>query len=140
MQTTFTTTALTTLLALATASPLHMTPAQGITLSPRDDATTSGSMTYYSPAQGSCGVTNTDTDLVVAVASSVYGTYANPNASPACGQTATITCGSTTVTATVRDRCAGCAATDIDVSPAVFEKCGDLSVGKMAVSWKLSSA
>lgn len=102
------------------------------------EAAATGRMTYYTPGQGSCGATNTATDLVVAVPAAAFGTYANPNASPACQMTATITCGSKTVRAAVRDKCPGCGAADIDVSPAVFKLCGDLSLGVMQVSWAIA--
>lgn len=98
-------------------------------------ASGSGKMTYYTPGLGACGVTNDDTDMIVAVSPSVYGSYANPNSSPMCQKTMTITCNSKTVKAAVKDRCAGCGTKDIDVSPAVFEACGDLSAGVMTVSW-----
>lgn len=100
----------------------------------------SGKMTYYAPGQGACGATNGAGDMVVAIPASVYGTYANPNASPMCQKTVTITCpgGGKTVKAAVRDRCAGCGGGDIDVSPAVFQVCGDLALGKMAVGWDVN--
>lgn len=100
--------------------------------------TGTGRMTYYTPGQGSCGATNTASDMVVAVSAATFGTYANPNASPACQMTATITCGKTTVRAAVRDKCPGCGAEDIDVSPAVFKLCGDLSLGVIQVSWAVA--
>lgn len=100
--------------------------------------TGTGRMTYYTPGQGSCGATNTASDMVVAVSAATFGTYANPNASPACQMTATITCGKTTVRAAVRDKCPGCGAGDIDVSPAVFKLCGDLSLGVIQVSWAIA--
>ncbi|KAF3771274.1 expansin-related, partial [Cryphonectria parasitica EP155] len=101
-------------------------------LQPRSN---SGKMTYYAPGLGACGATNTNADMIVAVPSIVYGTYANPNSSPVCKKTVTITAGSTSVKAAITDRCAGCGASDIDVSPAVFKKFGDESLGKIAVTW-----
>lgn len=148
----FLTTTLAALLAITTttsAQPLHQAPGP-LRLPSRAPSPPSvgagkraqhtGRMTYYTPGQGSCGATNTEADLVVAVSSSVFGTYADPNDSPVCQDKVTITCGSsgTTVTAAVVDLCESCGADDIDVSPAVFSQCGDLSVGTMTVSWDLS--
>lgn len=129
-------TTLTTLVALSSAQPTQLHGLQTHDLEARKkSAAVSGKMTFYTPGQGSCGVINTENDMIVAVAPSVFGTYANPNASPACKKTMTITCNGKTVKAAVKDRCAGCGANDIDVSPAVFKVCGDLNAGTMTVSW-----
>lgn len=128
-------TTLTALVALSSAQPTQLHGAQTYELQAEKRAAVSGKMTYYSPGQGSCGVTNIDSDMIVAVSPSVFGTYANPNASPACKKTMTIKCNGKTVKAAVKDRCAGCGAKDIDVSPAVFQVCGALSTGAMTVSW-----
>lgn len=133
---------LTTFLAVGSAKPLHQardqtTPAAVVAA--RTAPARSGKMTFYSPGQGACGVTNVDNDMVVAISPSLYGTYANPNASPMCQKTANITCpGGKTIKAAVRDRCMGCGAGDIDVSPAVFKVCGSLDLGKMAVGWDIN--
>lgn len=128
---------LTTFVALTPAQPtqFHGRQTQELQAEKRAAVTVSGKMTYYSPGQGSCGVTNNDNDMIIAVAPSVYGTYANPNASPMCKKTVTINCNGKTVKAAVKDKCYGCGAKDIDVSPAVFKACGALSVGVMTVSW-----
>lgn len=127
-------TTLTTLVALSSAQPTQLHGLETYELQARK-RTNTGKMTYYTPGQGSCGVTNTDTDMIVAVSPSVYGTYANPNSSPMCKKSITITCNGKTVKAAIKDRCAGCGANDIDVSPAVFKVCGPLSTGAMTVSW-----
>lgn len=94
-----------------------------------------GKMTHYTPSMGSCGKTNTESDLVVAISTSMYGTYANPNASPMCSKSASIKCNGKTIKAAIRDKCMSCGKGDIDVSPAVFKKCGALSVGVITVTW-----
>lgn len=127
-------TTLTTLVALSSAQPTQLHGLDTYELQARK-RTNTGKMTYYTPGQGSCGVTNTDTDMIVAVAPSVYGTYANPNSSPMCQKSITITCNGKKVKAAIKDRCTGCGANDIDVSPAVFKTCGPLSTGAMTVSW-----
>lgn len=127
-------TTLTTLVALVSAQPAHLHGRQAHELQ-AEKRTVSGKMTYYTPGQGSCGVTNDENDMIVAVSPSVYGTYANPNSSPACHKTVTIKCNKKTVKAAIKDRCTGCGVNDVDVSPAVFKACGDLSIGAMKVSW-----
>lgn len=97
----------------------------------------SGKMTYYTPDQGSCGVTSSSSDMVVAISTSMYGSYANPNSSPMCQKTVAIDCNGKTIKAAVTDKCMGCGADDIDVSPAVFSQCGDLALGTMTVTWNV---
>lgn len=94
-----------------------------------------GKMTHYTPSMGSCGKTNTEKDLVVAISKSMYGTYANPNASPMCSKSASIKCNGKTIKAAIRDKCMSCGKGDIDVSPAVFKQCGPLSTGVITVTW-----
>lgn len=94
-----------------------------------------GKMTHYTPSVGSCGKTNTEQDLVVAISTSMYGTYANPNASPMCSKSASIKCNGKTIQAAIRDKCMSCDKGDIDVSPAVFTQCGPLSTGVITVTW-----
>ncbi|KAI0470609.1 RlpA-like double-psi beta-barrel-protein domain-containing protein-containing protein [Xylariaceae sp. FL0804] len=87
----------------------------------------SGDLTYYEPGLGACGETNSASDHVVALSQSDY-----PGG---CGKTITIYKGGKTATATVVDKCMGCAAGDIDVSPTVFEEIADLAVGRLQVTW-----
>lgn len=94
-----------------------------------------GKMTHYTPGMGSCGKTNTEKDLVVAISKDMYGTYANPNASPMCSKSASIKCNGKTIKAAITDKCMSCGKADIDVSPAVFTKCGSLSTGVITVTW-----
>lgn len=136
---------LTTLAALTTAAPLEP---QTLPYDPQDieaqNATVpaiferrsqTGKMTHYTPGQGSCGKTNTEKDLVVAISKGMYGTYANPNASPMCSKSASIKCNGKTIKAAIRDKCMSCGNGDIDVSPAVFTQCGALSAGVITVTW-----
>ncbi|KAG6356175.1 hypothetical protein INS49_015562 [Diaporthe citri] len=94
-----------------------------------------GKMTHYTPSMGSCGKTNTEKDLVVAISKGMYGTYANPNASPMCSKSVSIKCNGKTIKAAIRDKCMSCGNGNIDVSPAVFTHCGALSTGVIAVTW-----
>lgn len=120
--------------ALTSARPLHQPDARG-GVGRLETRSRSGKMTWYQPGEGACGVTNTASDMIVAVPAAVYGTYANPNSSPMCKKTVRITGGGKTVQAAIKDKCLSCGAGDIDVSPAVFSKFGDLSRGTMGVSW-----
>lgn len=142
----FTTTIfLTVLTALTAAAPLEpQTPPYQLQDSEAQNSTVqvlverrsqTGRMTHYTPGQGSCGKTNTETDLVVAISKGMYGTYANPNASPMCSKSASIKCNGKTIKAAIRDKCMSCGNGDIDVSPAVFTQCGALSVGVITVTW-----
>lgn len=112
-------------------------------------ATYTGDITYYNPAGGlgACGTALADTDAVAAVNSAFYGQYVqagNTNNNPLCGRQIQLTYTDadsgavSTATATIRDRCAACAATDIDLTPVVFDQLvpkGE-SVGRTTASWK----
>ncbi|KAG8163683.1 hypothetical protein KVR01_006980 [Diaporthe batatas] len=132
----------TLLAALTSAAPLEP-QAQNTSAGPSavlmERRSQTGKMTHYTPGQGSCGKTNTENDLVVAISQSIYGTYANPNASPMCAKSASIKCGGKTITAAVVDKCMSCGKGDIDVSPAVFKQCGALSAGVITVTWDVVS-
>ncbi|KAI1500830.1 RlpA-like double-psi beta-barrel-protein domain-containing protein-containing protein [Biscogniauxia marginata] len=92
-----------------------------------------GDITYYTPGLGSCGTTNSDSEHVVALASSQFA-----SSSP-CGKTIEITKDGKTATATVVDKCPSCAEGSIDVSSTVFQSLADLSVGRTTVTWKFTS-
>ncbi|KKY37024.1 putative riboflavin aldehyde-forming enzyme [Diaporthe ampelina] len=139
------TTVLTVLTALTTAAPLEPETlpydlqegeAKNVTVEVVvERRSQKGKMTHYTPSMGSCGKTNTEKDLVVAVPNGMYGTYANPNASPMCSKSASIKCNGKTIKAAIRDKCMSCGNGDIDVSPAVFTQCGPLSAGVITVTW-----
>ncbi|EQL01169.1 Non-Catalytic module family expansin [Ophiocordyceps sinensis CO18] len=62
------------------------------------------------------------------------------NGNPMCGQKITIHANGKTTTATVRDKCMGCAANNIDVSKKVFmELYGSLDGGRMPVKWSFNN-
>ncbi|KAH9969266.1 RlpA-like double-psi beta-barrel-protein domain-containing protein-containing protein [Lactifluus volemus] len=82
---------------------------------------------------GACGITNKDSDHIVAVSHSVFDVYpgytgANPNDNPICDQ-------GKSVIVTVTDRCVSCDMTDLDFSPSVFRELADPSVGRIGVTW-----
>lgn len=92
-----------------------------------------GDLTYYQPGLGSCGETSSATDKIVALSPSKFTDQAD-----LCGKTITIEFGSKNTTAKIVDKCPGCSADSIDVSPAVFEDLADLSVGRAQVSWSIN--
>ncbi|KAJ5577999.1 uncharacterized protein N7459_006963 [Penicillium hispanicum] len=97
-----------------------------------------GDLTYYNPALGSCGDTNSDSDMICAVSHVLFdaaSTGSNPNANPLCGMKLRLRRDGKSVDVTVVDRCVGCAETDLDVTEAVFEKVANLDQGRVEVEW-----
>ncbi|KAI8980645.1 RlpA-like double-psi beta-barrel-protein domain-containing protein-containing protein [Trametes punicea] len=100
-----------------------------------------GDGTFYSTGLGSCGVTNTDTDFIVAVSHLLYDAYpgyngVNPNDNPVCGRKIRATYQGKSVDVVVEDRCVGCAEDDLDFSPTAFSQLADLSVGRLhGMTW-----
>ncbi|KAJ7328493.1 barwin-like endoglucanase [Mycena albidolilacea] len=119
-----------TLLTMAHSAPVELYP-----------RTFSGDATFFDPGLGACGFTNTADQLIVAVGHGEFDSFPgagpNPNTNPICGKQIQATSGGRTVTATVVDRCAGCAgAADLDFSEAAFAQLADPSVGRIhGVQW-----
>ncbi|KAI7860839.1 RlpA-like double-psi beta-barrel-protein domain-containing protein-containing protein [Circinella umbellata] len=97
-----------------------------------------GDGTYYDPGVGilSCGTSYTAQDMVLALNYIDYGDYANPNESPVCGACIKVTGPLGSAKATVQDKCPGCGRGSLDLSPAVFDKVGDFTDGRIPVSWE----
>ena len=122
----------------------------------------SGDLTYYAPGLGSCGITNSDTDMICAISHELYGfdpsqnkrsllltcarvdssqTGTNPNSNPFCMRKIRATRhrngvdGNVSVDVTVVDRCTGCKLYDLDFSPGAFHKMADESLGRVDVTW-----
>lgn len=120
-----------------------------------------GQLTYYDPGLGACGISSSNTEMVVSLPHAVFDASAvgaNPNNNPLCGRTlrATRTDERTgklaSVDLKVVDRCecltlwfficflmfvqgVGCAATDIDVSPSAFQVVANPALGRVNVQW-----
>jgi expansin (peptidoglycan-binding protein) len=97
-----------------------------------------GDLTYYNPALGSCGYTNSDSDMVCAVSHILFdaaSTGSNPNDNPLCGLKLRLRRNGKSVDVRVVDRCVGCAVTDLDVTEAVFEEVAELAQGRVSVEW-----
>ncbi|KAF9451491.1 hypothetical protein P691DRAFT_699142 [Macrolepiota fuliginosa MF-IS2] len=91
----------------------------------------SGKATWFNVGLGSCGQTNTDSELVVALATSTM------SGGQSCGKNIQITDASTgkASTAKVVDTCPSCAAGDLDMSPTLFREFQSLDVGVFQVNW-----
>lgn len=96
---------------------------------PDDAKTHSGDATYFHPGLGSCGGRSADTDYVVAISARIW-------TRALCGKQILASSGPRSVTVTIVDTCPGCAAGDLDFSPAAFKKLGNLSDGRIPVTWK----
>ncbi|KAI0092378.1 RlpA-like double-psi beta-barrel-protein domain-containing protein-containing protein [Irpex rosettiformis] len=103
--------------------------------------TQSGPATFFTPGLGSCGITSSATDHIVAVSSSFFDTFsgatANPNANPVCGRKMTVSFQGKSTAVTVVDRCPGCGPTGIDLSPAAFNELASPDLGRIQVTWTL---
>ncbi|PBK65629.1 hypothetical protein ARMSODRAFT_891594 [Armillaria solidipes] len=97
--------------------------------------------TWYYPGLGSCGITNTTSDMIVAVSHLLYDSYpgatANPNLNPICSKKLVATYGGKSVTVTVTDKCMGCAGMyDLDFTPTAFSRLASTDVGHLTgVDW-----
>ncbi|KAI1794894.1 RlpA-like double-psi beta-barrel-protein domain-containing protein-containing protein, partial [Ganoderma leucocontextum] len=92
-----------------------------------------GSATLLNVGAGACGQTNVASDSIVAIPAGIYGNGEQ------CGKTVTITNTVTgqQTTAVVEDQCATCAASEIELSAAVFQQLGSANTNALTVSWDL---
>lgn len=105
--------------AVESPSPVVAAPAPApavATSSSKTGANTkTGDLTYYTVGLGACGEDDSGKDNsenIVALSHLLMGTVSNGN--PFCGKTITISYGGKQVVATVKDKCMGCALTNID--------------------------
>lgn len=97
-----------------------------------------GQATFYDTGMGSCGITNTDSDFIVALNKDMWQAGmidGNPNHNTLCGKQLTAHRNGKSVTVTVTDMCPGCASGDLDLSPAAFNALATPSEGRVEVSW-----
>ena len=97
-----------------------------------------GSMTYYTPSLGSCGITSPPTAAIVALSVPMMANPANPNANPKCGSQISIYNPSTGQThwATIVDTCQGCGLYDIDLTEELFRQIAPEGDGRVGgIEW-----
>ncbi|KAI9261624.1 RlpA-like double-psi beta-barrel-protein domain-containing protein-containing protein [Phascolomyces articulosus] len=107
-------------LNVVTALPLHRR------------ASYSGDGTFYTVGLGSCGKTNSDSEMVAALSSSLMSGGKN------CGKSLKVTSDSGSVTVKAVDTCPSCAEGDVDFSPAAFKKLGSLDEGRISINWSFT--
>ncbi|KXH28653.1 hypothetical protein CSAL01_02481 [Colletotrichum salicis] len=106
---------------------------------PNNQDVQTGDLTYYAPGLGACGKTSSDSDMIVSVSHYLWDNVqsgGNPNNNPLCGKKIRVRRdGEGSVDVTVVDRCTGCAPTDLDLSPAVFNKLANKDEGRVTGTW-----
>ncbi|THH08871.1 hypothetical protein EW146_g8854 [Bondarzewia mesenterica] len=108
--------------------------------------TNSGQGTSFTPGTGSCGITSSTSDFVVAVPAGTFNDYpgatTDPKSNPICGQQVQATANGKTVTATVTDICQSCGANDIELSPAAFQQLvpNGQSPSSLDITWSVSDS
>ncbi|KAI2642587.1 RlpA-like double-psi beta-barrel-protein domain-containing protein-containing protein [Xylaria nigripes] len=97
-----------------------------------------GDLTYYATGLGACGVTNSESDSIVAISKDLFDQYTpngNPNLNSLCGRQIQINLNGKSAIVTVEDRCVGCAMNDLDVPVAVFSELADPALGRVSMTW-----
>ncbi|KAF1980281.1 hypothetical protein BU23DRAFT_522317 [Bimuria novae-zelandiae CBS 107.79] len=110
---------------------------------PSNTQTFTGDLTYYNPGLGACGKEASDEDAICAVSHITFDAVqkgSDPNQNPLCGRKIRAKRvredgKEVSIDVTVVDRCTGCQPTDIDVSPAMFDKMADHGLGRVDVTW-----
>ncbi|GJC87596.1 papain inhibitor [Colletotrichum liriopes] len=106
---------------------------------PTNQEVHTGDLTYYDVGLGACGQTHGDSDMIVSVSHYIWDEVqsgGNPNNNPLCGKKIRVRRdGEGSVDVTVVDRCTGCEPTDLDLSPAVFERLADKDEGRVTGTW-----
>ncbi|KNE72192.1 hypothetical protein AMAG_16678 [Allomyces macrogynus ATCC 38327] len=88
----------------------------------------SGDATFYDVGLGSCGVTNSNGEQVVAVNAAQMN-------KALCGTCVSLSYGNKQGCAKIVDTCPGCKSGDLDLSPATFHVFNEDSVGRFQLSW-----
>ena len=106
-----------------------------------------GELTYYDPGgpgYGSCGEVHYAEDAICAVSHLVYDSVAvtkNPNENPLCGRKIRVSRiderdgKRKSIDCTVVDRCEGCKAEDVDLSPGMYNKIAAEDLGRVRGEW-----
>lgn len=103
-------------------------------------------MTWYGgadtpPGHGACGTFLHPATENLAAISWEWFTSANPNNDQFCTSNvcAVVTYKNKSVTAPIKDRCAGCAKNNIDLGKSIFAKLASWNLGRVTVQWKFVS-
>jgi hypothetical protein len=103
--------------------------------------TQTGDGTFYATGLGACGITNNDSQHIVAVSRLLFDTFpgysgVNPNTNPVCGRHVTASYQGKSVDLVITDRCEACKITDLDMAPSAFDELADPSVGRIhGMTW-----
>lgn len=103
--------------------------------------TYSGQLTWYDAGLGSCGITSGASDPIVAISHELFDSKAtaNPNNNPFCNQKITINYGGKSFSATIVDRCTGCAYGDLDLSKDFFNTVTNNGDGRVSgMTWSMA--
>jgi len=102
-----------------------------------------GNATFYAAGMGSCGVTNSDSDMIAALSASMMTPHngGNPNNNPVCGNKVKVALyddvtGANAITVSIMDTCPGCPGTSsLDLTPTAFNRLGNAAQGVLAIRW-----
>jgi len=102
--------------------------------------THTGQATFTDFAVGSCGISNSDSELVVGVSSEFFndfpGATSNPNKNPICNKQLYAAYKGKHVTVKIVDTCVGCGKYDLNFSPTAFDKLASEDDGRIYnVQW-----
>ncbi|KAI7884415.1 hypothetical protein K492DRAFT_174020 [Lichtheimia hyalospora FSU 10163] len=95
----------------------------------------SGKATWYTVGMGSCGSTNSDSELVAAMNHGQMANGGNSNNNPNCGRSVKIRGPKGSVTVKIVDTCPSCGHGDIDMSPSAFKRIANLDDGVVPIKW-----
>ncbi|CAO3653857.1 unnamed protein product [Mucor fragilis] len=97
----------------------------------------SGEGTYYDVGLGSCGQTNSNSEMVAALNAPQMKNGANPNNNSQCGKSIRVTnpANGKSVTVKLVDTCPPCASGDVDLSPKAFAAIADMDLGRIPIKW-----
>ncbi|GAA6010928.1 hypothetical protein JCM11491_004605 [Sporobolomyces phaffii] len=121
----------------SSSSSAAQSTSTGTSSSSTSGSSYSGDATFYyqNGVAGACGGVASDSDKVVALQTSMYGSGGY------CGKTITITNTATgaSTTATVADECPSCSSsTSIDLSTGAFDAIGSEDTGVLQVTWSFN--
>lgn len=96
-----------------------------------------GEGTYYDVGLGACESSNSNSEMVAALNHAQYGSgsLARRAISSACGKQVCVTGPKGQVKVKIVDMCPGCAAGDLDLSPAAFNAIADPAQGRVGITW-----